>query len=245
MQAMIFAAGLGTRLKPYTETMPKAMVPLCGKPLIWHLIQKLKSAGITHIVVNVHHFAEQIVDYLNQNKNFGITIEISDETNQLLDTGGGLKFAENLFLPKEPILIYNVDILSDIDINQLSEYHKSSGNIATLVTSNRETSRYMLFDNNNKLVGWTNRQTNEFKWCSGEKSHFAPLAFAGIHIVNPELLELITPNKKCSIIDEYLRIGSSHQIGSFQNNGKIWMDLGKPEQLKLAEEIIMHKKKEL
>ena len=238
MQAMIFAAGLGTRLKPYTNTMPKAMVPLCGKPLLWHAINKLKNTGITHIIINVHHFADQIINYLKENNNFDITIKISDETNMLLDTGGGLKYAEKLFIPNTPILVYNVDILSDINLNKLKQHHLESENLATLVTASRNTSRYLLF-NNSKLIGWTNKNTNQFKWCNHSYQQYTEMAFAGIQIVNPEFINLIEPNKKVSIIDEYLRIGANNKIGLYNNDGKIWMDLGKPEQLKMAEEFIL------
>ena len=154
---MIFAAGLGTRLKPLTDTMPKALVPVAGQPLLWHVIQKLKSAGYERIVVNVHHFAQQIIDYLQANNNFGLDIRISDETSGLLETGGGIRKALPLFDQDSPILIHNVDILSNVDLTALPT------NAPLLVVSQRQTKRYLLFDDDLRLQGWTNIETGEKK----------------------------------------------------------------------------------
>ena len=156
-QAMIFAAGLGTRLKPLTDTMPKALVRVGGQPLIWHVIQKLKQAGYERIVVNVHHFASQIVTYLEDNHNFGLDIRISDETSALLETGGGIKKALPLFDANEPILIHNVDILSNLDLNALPM------DAPLLVVSQRQTKRYLMFDDTMRLHGWTNIETGALK----------------------------------------------------------------------------------
>lgn len=152
---MIFAAGLGTRLKPLTDTMPKALVPVGGQPLLWHVIMKLKKSGYERIVVNVHHFADQIIDYLRLNDNFGLDIRISDEREQLLETGGGIKKALPLFDPSEPILIHNVDILSNLDLNQLPT------DAPVLVVSQRQTKRYLQFDDEQRLVGWKNIETGK------------------------------------------------------------------------------------
>ena len=159
MNALIFAAGLGTRLKPLTDTMPKAMVPVNGKPLLQILIEKLKTIGVTKVVINVHHFAQQIVDFVNVNNSFGIDIRFSDETDMLLETGGGLKKASQLFDDKSPVLVHNVDILSNADLSALYEEAKHT----TLLVSERQTQRYLLFDDNNRLVGWTNIATGEVK----------------------------------------------------------------------------------
>ena len=156
-QAMIFAAGLGTRLKPLTDTMPKALVRVGGQPLLWHVINKLKLAGYERIVVNVHHFAGMIVDYLKANDNFGLDIRISDESAMLLETGGGIKKALPLFDPSEPILIHNVDILSDLDLTALPT------DAPLLVVSQRQTKRYLMFDDDMRLQGWTNIETGEVK----------------------------------------------------------------------------------
>ncbi|MDD3541727.1 MAG: sugar phosphate nucleotidyltransferase, partial [Petrimonas sp.] len=163
MKAMIFAAGLGTRLKPLTDTMPKALVPVAGKPLLWHTIQKLKAAGFDEIIINVHHFAGQIRQYIQDNNRFGIRIEFSDETQALLDTGGGIKKASWFFDDEKPFLIHNVDILSDIDLQNLYHFHTNSNSVATLVVSERKTSRYLLFDKNNHLAGWINEKSGETK----------------------------------------------------------------------------------
>ena len=155
MKAMIFAAGLGSRLKPLTDTMPKALVPIAGRPMLEHVILKLKAAGFTEIVINIHHFGEQILDFLKANENFGLIIHISDERDLLLDTGGGVKKARSFFENSdEPFLIHNVDILSDVNLKDLYDYHLQSGAVATLLASQRKTSRYLLFDAGKRLCGW-------------------------------------------------------------------------------------------
>ena len=151
MKAMIFAAGLGTRLKPLTDHLPKALVPVAGKPMLEHVILKLKAAGFTEIVINIHHFGEQIIGFLQANQHFGLTIHISDEREQLLDTGGGIQKASTFFQGNEPFLVHNVDILSDTDLKTLYDYHVQSGNDATLLASQRKTSRYLLFDDTDRL----------------------------------------------------------------------------------------------
>ena len=179
---MIFAAGLGTRLKPLTDTMPKALVRVGGQPLIWHVIMKLKAAGYERIVVNVHHFAQQIIDYLQANDNFGLDIRISDETSGLLQTGGGIKKALPLFDPSEPILIHNVDILSNLEFNSLSMVAPPD---ALLVVSQRNTKRYLLFDDEMILDGWTNIETGEVRspYPALDPTDLKRLAFSGIHMI--------------------------------------------------------------
>ena len=164
MKAMIFAAGLGSRLKPLTDTMPKALVPIAGHPMLEHVILKLKAAGFTEIVINIHHFGEQILDFLEANENFGLIIHISDERDLLLDTGGGIKKARSFFENSdEPFLIHNVDILSDVNLKELYDYHLRSGAVATLLASQRKTSRYLLFDTDKRLCGWINKDTEQVK----------------------------------------------------------------------------------
>ena len=163
MKAMIFAAGLGTRLKPLTDHTPKALVPVNGRPMLEHVILKLKAAGCTEAVVNVHHFGQQIIDFLHAIQNFGITIHISDERNEFLDTGGVIKKASSFFSGTAPFLVHNVDILSDVDLKALYDFHLQSGNDATLLVSPRETSRYLLFDTNIRLCGWLNKLTGQTK----------------------------------------------------------------------------------
>ena len=181
---MIFAAGLGTRLKPLTDHMPKALVPVAGKPMLEHVICKLKDYGFTEIVINIHHFGQQIIDFLNANQNFGLTIHISDERSLLLDTGGGINKASTFFKGNEPFLIHNVDILSDTNLKELYEYHLKSGNDATLLASKRKTVRYLLFNNDDRLCGWVNKDTLQTK---PEGFVYDPVlyreyAFSGIHV---------------------------------------------------------------
>ena len=236
---MIFAAGLGTRLKPLTDHKPKALVEIGGKTFLEQTVEKLKNAGFTDIVVNVHHFAEQIIRYLEEKNNFGITIRVSDESGQLLDTGGGLLFAKPFLKGDEPILIHNVDVLSDTDLNKLVEYHKKEKALATLVVRQRKTQRYFLFDETNRLVGWKNIQTGEEKIAVPEKAEGARLlTFSGIHVVSPEIFKYITQKGKFSIIDMYLSLAQNHRIAGYEDNTGLWMDIGKPAQLKEAQNMI-------
>ena len=240
MKAMIFAAGLGTRLKPLTDHMPKALVPVAGKPMLEHVIRKLIAAGCDEIVINVHHFADQIIDFVKANNNFGITIHISDETDMLLDTGGGIKKASSFF--QEPFLIHNVDILSDVDLKSLYEYHLTSGNDATLLVSPRKTVRYLLFDEGNQLCGWVNKDTLQTK---PEGFVYQPevqkeYAFSGIHIVSPSLFNYMDDNwtGKFPIMDFYLQTCQEAQLGGYAKEDLQLIDIGKPETLAVAEDFI-------
>lgn len=163
MKAMVFAAGMGTRLRPLTDSMPKALVPVAGKPLLQHTIEKLKASGFNEIIINVHHFADRVIDFVRANDDFGIRIEFSDESEKLLDTGGGIKLASWFFDDGQPFLIHNVDILSNIDLTKLVKHYRDSNSVATLVCSERETSRYLLFDGSNRLQAWVNEKTGEVK----------------------------------------------------------------------------------
>ncbi len=236
VKALLFAAGLGTRLKEHTQSRPKALVTLAGKPLLQHAIEHLKSFGISDITINVFHFAEQVISFIAENHSFGINIHISDEQEQLLDTGGGLKKAGKFLSGNEPILIYNVDVISNLDLNLLLNFHLQEQALATLVVRSRETSRYLMFDQNRQLAGWKNFSNNETRISrvdSFEKSE--PLAFSGIHIIQPKLLDLITEEGKFPIMDLYLRLAKDHPIKAFIDTSSIWMDLGKPDQLQAAE----------
>ena len=227
-QAMIFAAGLGTRLKPLTDTMPKALVRVGGQPLLWHVIQKLKTAGYERIVVNVHHFADQIVDYLRLNNNFGLDFRISDETSQLLETGGGIKKALPLFDPTEPILIHNVDILSNLDLSNLH------ADAPLLVVSQRKTKRYLQFDDTMRLTGWKNVETGEVK---GREGH--PLAFSGIHVFHPSLIPLLDEwPDRFPIMDFYLKACADHLIKGYEAEGLRLLDVGKLDTLEEANEFL-------
>ena len=237
---MIFAAGLGTRLKPLTDHMPKALVPVAGKPMLEHVIGKLKSAGFDEIVINVHHFADQIIDFLKEKDNFGIRIWISNESEELLDTGGGIKKAAPHF--DEPFLVHNADILSNIDLKAMYNYHLTSSNDATLLVSPRKTVRYLLFDEGNRLQGWVNKDTLQTK---PEGFVYHPevqkeYAFGGIHVISPTLFKYMGDGwtGKFSIMDFYLRTCHEAQLGGYVKEDLQLIDIGKPDTLAKAEDFI-------
>jgi len=239
-QAMIFAAGLGTRLKPLTDTMPKALVPVAGEPLLWHVIMKLKGAGYERIVVNVHHFAQQIIDYLQANRNFGLDIRISDERSRLLETGGGIKKALPLFDQQSPILIHNVDILSNLDLagDLLSSECPPD---ALLVVSQRQTKRYLLFDDEQLLDGWTNVETGEVKspYPGLDPSGLRQLAFSGIHVIWPMVFPLFQEMpERFSIIDFYLKFCHQYAFIGHEQKDLHLLDVGKLDTLDQAEKFI-------
>ena len=250
---MIFAAGLGTRLKPFTDTKPKALLPLAGKTLLQWQIEKLKAVGITDIVVNVHHFGEQIIDYLQVNNGFGCNVRISDERGQLLETGGGLLYAfDNGNIQTEPVLVCNVDILSNINLVDLIAAHVNSPKLlATVVVSERETQRYLLFDKNGELRGWTNKNTGEVKPevlrdNASEIDNLKMLAFSGMQIVEPSFFAELQQTRakkgeKFSLIDTFLSIVSRQAgvIRAYVPQQYKMMDVGKIDQLGEAERFAM------
>ena len=239
MKAMIFAAGLGTRLKPLTDHMPKALVPVAGKPMLEHVINKLIAAGVDGIVINVHHFAQQIIDFLKEKDNFGIQIWISDETGELLETGGGIKKAAPYF--NEPFLVHNADILSNLDLKAMYDFHVASRNDATLLVSPRKTVRYLLLNEENKLCGWVNKETLQTK---PEGFVYQPevqkeYAFGGIHIISPSLFKYMEEwTGKFSIMDFYLQTCQESKLGGYVKEDLQLIDIGKPETLAQAEEFI-------
>ena len=252
MRAMIFAAGLGTRLKPLTDTLPKALVPLAGKTLLQWQIERLKAAGITDIVVNVHHFPDMIINYLRENDNFGCRIAVSDERDMLLETGGGLRKAKSLLLGigsresgnnDEPILICNVDILSNIDLPTLLQTYNPE-EMGVVVVSPRDTQRYLLFDETNRLCGWTNIATGEIRpasLASSPNSLIASrLAFSGMQVLNPRIFDVMDKvvaekGDKFSLIDLYLSIAEKEILRAFIPENYRMMDVGKIAQLSEAE----------
>ena len=249
MKAMIFAAGLGTRLKPLTDTMPKALVPLAGKTLLQWQIEKLKAAGITDIVVNVHHFPDQIIDYLRENNNFGCNIQVSDERDMLLETGGGLRKAHPLLtsnlspLASSPILVCNVDILSNIDIPALLNAYNPE-EMGVVVVYPRDTQRYLLFDDNSRLRGWTNIATGEIRGPLSDNrypiANTRKLAFSGMQVLNPRIFEVMEKvvaekGEKFSLIDLYLSIAEKEILRAFIPENYRMMDVGKINQLSEAE----------
>lgn len=240
MKAMIFTAGLGTRLRPLTDNMPKALVPVAGKPMLQHVIERMKAAGFNDITINIHHFGEQIIDFIQANQQFGITIHISDERGELLDTGGGIKKARPFLDGNEPFLVHNADILTDVDLCKLYQHHLTNKADATLLVSKRNTSRYLLFDNENLLKGWINKSTGEVKPQEFiyDENELSELAFGGIHIISPRLFNLLDGEQwqgKFSIIPFYLSICQEARIQGFSTEGYQWFDIGKPDTLALAE----------
>ncbi|HKI89304.1 MAG TPA: nucleotidyltransferase family protein [Draconibacterium sp.] len=238
MKAMIFAAGLGTRLKNETADKPKALVKIGDKTLLQLAIEKLRKEGFSEIVVNVHHFSELIISFL-KNHDFGLSVHISDETERLLDTGGGLKKAALLLKGEEPVLIYNVDILSSINLQEVVENHQKSGALVTLVVRKRETQRYLKFDTDKQLVGWINKKTGETKVSVPENFDMATeMAFSGIHLVQPGIFDLMPSEERFSIIDLYLELAKNHLIKGYFDYSDLWMDMGKPEQLEKARRLM-------
>ncbi len=239
MKAMIFAAGLGTRLKPLTNNRPKALVEIGGKTLLERSIIYLKSYGIRDITVNIHHLGQQIRDFLQRNNNFGIAIHISDETGQLMDTGGGMLKARHFLEGNDPILLINVDVLTNLNLYHLVRVHDEQMPLASLVVRDRQTSRYLMIDKNMQLAGWKNFSTGETKICrAGTIKTATPLAFSGIHLIQPALFSKITETGKFSVIDLYLRLAASEKILAYDDQESIWMDLGKYEEIKKAEELV-------
>ncbi|MFH1195740.1 MAG: nucleotidyltransferase family protein [bacterium] len=227
MKAMILAAGLGTRLKPLTDERPKALVPFNGKPLLEHVITKLISQGFYEIIINVHHFAEQVIDYVSKKNSFGIRIEISDERDKLLDTGGGVKKASWFFDDGKPFLVHNVDIISDTDLTALFRHHVDKEEIATLSVRERKSSRYLLFDDDNTLCGWKNVNTGEIKLPRQTNSTLKELAFSGIQILSPQIFNFMPDVEVFSSIDLYLGLAARFEIKGLIDQSLKWIDAGK------------------
>ena len=243
MKALVFAAGLGTRLKPFTLEHPKALVPVGGVPMLGRVITKLRDCGVTEVVVNVHHFAEQIIEYLNAN-DFGITIHISDERDELLDTGGGVLKAQQWLDGGEPFIVHNADILTDVDVVDMYNTHIASGADATLLCADRQTARYFYFDADTKrLRGWGNIQTGETRPQGFvATSEMLRLAFNGVHIMSPKIFEVLksyTTANKFSISPFYIDNLNNIVINAYTpSTDYLWLDVGKPETLELANKLI-------
>lgn len=233
MKAFIFAAGRGTRLRPITDTVPKALVRVNGITLLERNIRYLQGVGIRDFVINIHHFGVQILDFLLKNKNFGANIEISDETEFLLETGGALKFAQQKIESQTDILIMNVDILTDLDITDFIEFHLQSKNLVSLAVSQRKSSRKLLFDDKMVLKGWRNDVTGEEILVEGALQ-LNDFAFSGIHCINTDFLRLMTRQGKFSIMEEYLDLMKHHEFKGYCHNARL-IDVGKPEAIPEAE----------
>jgi len=237
MKAMILAAGLGTRLKPFTDDKPKALVKIGDKTLLEHTILRLKENGFTEIVVNVHHFAQMVIDFLNSN-DFGVKIYISDESDWLLDTGGGILKAAQYLNGDEPFLVHNVDIITDIDLRQFYKTYSTSCNVATLAVSKRESSRVFMFDDKLSLSGWKNNLTGKMIIPDSSRGPLSEYAFAGIHLISPKIFNLINSKGPFSIVDAYLSLCSKYTIQGHDVSSNFVLDVGKPSSIEKAEEYL-------
>lgn len=237
MKAMILAAGLGTRLKPYTNNIPKALVKINNRTLLEHVIFNLKNQGVKEIIINVHHYAEKIINYVEKKNQFEIHIEFSVEP-ELLDTGGGLKKAAWFFNDQCPFIVHNVDVLSGLNIREMLKFHEQSNALVTLAVRQRNTSRYFLFDENKRLSGWQNISKGEQQIIGNQQKKLLPYSFMGIHIISPQIFNTFPQNEKFSIVKFYLKIAEKKIISGFQADKYFWLDCGKPENLKQAKKFV-------
>ncbi len=233
---MILAAGLGTRLKPWTDSHPKALAIVNGKSLLQRNIAYLQTHGIYDVVVNVHHFADQIIDAVTTNNGWGSAITISDETSEVLETGGGIKKAAPCFDGEESFAVMNVDILTDLDLSTMIAQHQQQKPLATLAVTDRETSRYFLFNNQAELCGWQNVKTGEEKIVKQQQPLY-PKAFSGIHVIDTKLFSLMKQQGKFSMVDVYLSLAANNTIQCFNHSGSKFIDVGKPESVVKAEQL--------
>jgi NDP-sugar pyrophosphorylase family protein len=235
---MILAAGLGTRLMPLTEETPKALIGLNGIPMLALAIGKLRQSGFREIIVNIHHHSHMIKEYLERLHFPDTHLAISDESKELLETGGGILNARWFLDGSDPFLVFNVDVITSLDLSYLYSEHLKSGALATLAVSQRESGRYFLFDRHNNLCGWKNARNGSTRWVNDPVPEAAALAFSGIHIISPEIFSLFRETGRFSIVDVYLRIAKSHPIKAFDHTGQVWFDLGKPEQIGVVSDFL-------
>jgi NDP-sugar pyrophosphorylase family protein len=244
MKAMVLAAGLGTRLRPLTEDCPKALVEIAGRTMLEITLTRLRSFGIHDVIINVHHFSDLVLQYLKFHDNFGMRIAVSEE-QVLLDTGGGLKKAAYFLTESsnlaEPFILHNVDVISTIDLARMVRFHGENQALATLAVQDRETSRYLLFDEQLQLCGRRAGREKEPELVRSSP-HTQPLAFSGIHVISPRLLEMLTEEGVFSIVTSYLRLaGLGEKILAFQADEYYWRDLGKPENVRQAAQDLRNK----
>ncbi|MDR0988459.1 MAG: nucleotidyltransferase family protein [Prevotellaceae bacterium] len=245
MKAFIFAAGMGSRLRPLTDAVPKALVPVAGRPMLEHVILRLKAAGFTDLVINIHHFGQQIIDFLNARQQFGLNIRLSDERNQLLDTGGGIKKARPLLEEgNEPFLVHNVDVVTDVDLRAFYLHHIKHPADATLLVNQRVTSRYLLMDADNRLCGWTNCFTGQIlpPTLSYPSADYHTAAFGGIHVLSPSLFRYMDNDERWqgafSIIPFYVAVCREACMLGYAAPADYWFDIGKPDTLGRAEAML-------
>jgi NDP-sugar pyrophosphorylase family protein len=231
MKAMILAAGLGTRLMPLTNDLPKALVPVKGKPMILHLIERLMQQGVDHFVVNLHHHAGMLRDFLLSLDVPGITLQCSDERDALLDTGGAIKRAARFFEHEEHFLVHNVDIWTNLDINKMIRMHTANRAMGTLAVRDRPTTRYLLFNDHSSLCGWQNLKTGEEMLVHQEEKHLTPLAFSGIQIVSPGIFRYFPAHERFSLVELYLAAAATERIVAYRHDQDDWSDLGTPERI--------------
>lgn len=235
---MIFAAGLGTRFKPWTDSHPKALAPVNGKSLLQRNIEYLQQYGIREVVINVHHFADQIIDAVKQQHGWGSNIIISDETDEVLETGGGLLKAKELLRGNEPFITLNADFLTDLNINSLINFHRERKGLISFAVTNRKTSRYFLLDENNRLCGWRNVKTGEER-ISIPKQNLTEKAYSCVVIFQPEIFDLIPQRGKFSLVDTYLSLAAQYPIYGYDHTGDKLVDVGKPESVAVAENLFV------
>lgn len=231
---MILAAGLGTRLMPLTASTPKALVKVNGTTLLEIAIRRLAAHGSREIIINIHHFPEQMLAFIRDYRQPGVTLAVSDESGELLDTGGAILHARWFLDGKEPFLVHNVDVISDISLDDLYQSHIKSGNLATLAVSERKSSRYFLFDKKSHLAGWKDTANNVIRHAGRADITSRPLAFSGIHVISPGIFPLLTEKGRFSIVDAYLRLAEKHPICAFRHSPDQWFDVGKPGQIEPA-----------
>ncbi len=236
MKAMIFAAGLGTRFKPWTDKHPKALALVNGKSLLQRNIEYLQEYSITDVVVNVHHFADQVIDAVNNNNGWGSNIMISDETDEVLETGGGLWKARHLLEDNEPFITLNADFLTNLDINKLLQFHKDKQGLISFGVSNRNSSRNFLFDETNRLCGWINNNTGEER-ISIHKAGMMPMAYSCVVVFEQSVFDHIRQRGKFSLVDTYLSLAAEYPIYGFDHSGDKLVDVGKPESVAIAEKL--------
>ena len=233
-RAIIFSAGLGTRFKPWTDAHPKALAIVNGKSLLQRNIEYLQQYGIKDVVVNIHHFPQQIIDAIKQNNGWGSNVIVSDESNEVLETGGGLIKAKHLLENDKPFVSLNVDILTDLNLGKLMTFHQEHKPLVSFGVTNRKSSRVLLFDNDNRLCGWRNKQTGEDK-VSIDKPGLVEKAYSCVVIYQPEIFSLIKQTGKFSIMESYLDLAANHVILGYDHSGDKLVDVGKPESVAIAE----------
>jgi NDP-sugar pyrophosphorylase family protein len=241
MKAFILAAGMGTRLGSLTADKPKALVEVNGKSMLENLILHLKLKGIQQVLINVHHFSDKIIQHVEVKNNFGVDITFSDESQELLDTGGAIRKAADFFKGNESILVHNVDVASGINFEDLESYHKKNNALATLCVRKRESSRALLFDEKMQLSGWANWAKDDYKWVNKPMTTFDSFAYSGIYLVQPDFAKKLPFTVRFSIIDAWLKMAKTEKIIAFEDKSAYWFDLGTKVKIGVAEKYLKRK----